>query len=214
MASENILEEIAAEIAQCTKCPLSQSRKNTVPGEGPTDSEIMFIGEGPGFYENEQGLPFVGPAGKFLDELLNNAGLKREQVYITNVLKCRPPGNRDPQEEELNACRDYLERQIMAIKPKVIVTLGRHSMARYFKDVKISMMHGQATWIKGQLVVPMYHPAAGLHQPSLKAVIRKDFEMLPAYIQKARKANRSYDPFSEQQGTLNDHKDPTQLSFF
>ena len=125
MTPENTLVEIRAEIAQCTKCPLAYGRKNTVPGEGPTDAEILFIGEGPGFYENEQGKPFVGQAGKFLDELLESAGLKRDRVFITNVVKCRPPGNRDPEPTELEACATFLDRQITILNPKVIVTPGQ-----------------------------------------------------------------------------------------
>lgn len=146
----------------------------------------MFIGEGPGFYEDEQGLPFVGPAGQFLNELLQKAGLERKDVFITNVVKCRPPGNREPQEDELSACRYYLESQIQIIKPRLIVTLGRFSMANYFHEAKISVIHGTAMWVRGQMIVPMYHPAAALHQPSLRNSIEKDFAKLPEYILKAR----------------------------
>ena len=131
MDREQILSQIAEETAACTRCNLQFSRKMSVPGSGPVDAEIMFIGEGPGFHENEQGEPFVGAAGRFLEELLQNIGLSREQVFITNVVKCRPPGNRDPQNEELEACDGYLQRQIQAINPKVIVTLGRFSMQKF-----------------------------------------------------------------------------------
>jgi DNA polymerase len=144
----------------------------------------MFIGEGPGFHENEQGRPFVGAAGQFLDELLTGINLKRQQVYITNVVKCRPPGNRDPQTEELEACSDYLERQIKAINPKVIVTLGRYSMARFLPNAKISEIHGQAIRVHGRLIVPMYHPAAALHQPSLRSAVENDFARLPEWMAK------------------------------
>jgi DNA polymerase len=146
----------------------------------------MFIGEGPGFYENEQGRPFVGAAGKFLDELLERAQLGRKSVFITNVVKCRPPGNRDPLPEELLACSDYLERQIAAINPLVIVTLGRFSMSRFLPNVRISEVHGQPAWVRGRLVVPMFHPAAALHQPSLKTSVERDFARLPEWIQQAR----------------------------
>ena len=213
MSREEILQEIISEISVCTRCPLATARKNTVPGEGPADAEIMFIGEGPGFYENEQGRPFVGPAGKFLDELLAGAGLARDMVYITNVVKCRPPGNRDPQPDELAACANYLGRQIDTIKPIVIVTLGRHSMARYFNDAKISVIHGQSAWFNGQLVVAMYHPAAGLHQPSLKEVIRKDFSQLPNYVEKAKTNKINHTEISTP-SDLNDEENATQLSFF
>jgi DNA polymerase len=142
----------------------------------------MLIGEGPGFHENEQGRPFVGAAGNFLEELLGSIGLTREQVYITNIVKCRPPGNRDPQPAEIEACSGYLERQMRALNPKVIVTLGRFSMARYFPNARISAIHGRAQRIGGRLVVPMYHPAAALHQPSLRTTIAADFARLPQLI--------------------------------
>jgi DNA polymerase len=148
----------------------------------------MFIGEGPGFHENEQGRPFVGAAGKFLEELLGTIGMTREQVFIGNVVKCRPPGNRDPQAEEIQACSKYLERQIAAVDPKVIVTLGRFSMARYFPNAKISAIHGQARMVGGRMVMAMYHPAAALHQPSLRAVVVEDFARLPEVIKKAEEA--------------------------
>ena len=213
MNPEDTLVEIRAEIAQCKKCPLASGRKNTVPGEGPEDAEIMFIGEGPGFYENEQGLPFVGQAGKFLDALLENAGLSRERVFITNVVKCRPPGNRDPEPSELEACGSFLERQIEVIKPKVVVTLGRHSMGRYIPNAKISKIHGRSVWVKGQLIVTMYHPAAGLHQPKLKTVIMDDFKKLPEIIEQAKKSEsirKANHQFEEE----NQNNDPTQMSFF
>ena len=213
MNPEDTLVEIRAEIAQCKKCPLASGRKNTVPGEGPEDAEIMLIGEGPGFYENEQGLPFVGQAGKFLDALLENAGLSRERVFITNVVKCRPPGNRDPEPSELEACGSFLERQIEVIKPKVIVTLGRHSMGRYIPNAKISKIHGRSVWVKGQLIVTMYHPAAGLHQPKLKTVIMDDFKKLPEIIEQAKKSEsirKANHQFEEE----NQNNDPTQMSFF
>ena len=188
MSAEEELKTIAAEVSVCTKCKLCSGRKKAVPGEGPADARIMFIGEGPGFHENEQGRPFVGPAGKFLEELLAYIGMKREQVFICNVVKCRPPGNRDPEIDELQACSDYLERQINAINPAVIVTLGRFSMARFMPDAKISSVHGQARQIGGRLVVAMFHPAAALHQPSLKQSVIDDFKKLPALIAAKDKA--------------------------
>ena len=186
MAAADELKTIAAEVAACTKCRLHQSRKKSVPGEGPANAELLFIGEGPGFHENEQGRPFVGAAGKFLEELLASIQLRREQVFICNVVKCRPPENRDPMPDEMEACRLYLDRQIAAINPAVIVTLGRYSMARYFGAAKISGVHGQATKADGRLVVAMFHPAAALHQPALKGAIQDDFRKLPALIAKAR----------------------------
>jgi DNA polymerase len=183
---EQELKSVEAEVAGCSDCILHMSRKLSVPGEGPADSQIMFIGEGPGFHENEQGRPFVGAAGKLLESLLEKAGLKRDQVFICNVVKCRPPGNRDPQPEEIEACSRYLERQIRAINPKVIVTLGRFSMARYFPKARISAIHGQAKTIDGRLVIPFYHPAAALHQPKLRSVVEEDFARLVPLLEKAR----------------------------
>ncbi len=172
------LQEIHEEIRACTKCPLHAGRTNAVPGAGPVDAEVMFIGEGPGFHEDQQGLPFVGASGQFLDELLANAGIDRNSVYISNVVKCRPPGNRDPKPEEVEACKPYLDRQIELINPKVIVTLGRHSMARAFPNDKISRVHGQPRQVGEQVYFPMYHPAAALHQPSLRKTVEADFDRL------------------------------------
>lgn len=185
------LQQIAEQTAVCTRCKLHYSRKNAVPGTGNPHSEIMFIGEGPGFHENQKGLPFVGPAGKFLDELLGEANLKREDVFITNVVKCRPPGNRDPQVEELEACKSYLERQIAAINPDVIVTLGRFSMGHFINNGKISSIHGRSFWSNGRMIIPMYHPAAALHQPSLRPVVVADFKKLPEMIRKAQETRRN-----------------------
>jgi len=201
MNSVELLNQVAAEAAVCSKCDLQYSRKLAVPGEGPANAEILFIGEGPGFHENEQGQPFVGAAGKFLEELLASIHLKREQVFITNVVKCRPPGNRDPQAEELAACSDYLERQILAINPKVIVTLGRYSMARFLPNAKISEIHGQAVRVHGRLIVPMYHPAAALHQGSLRRTIEEDFKKLPKILEEAKKkqdTGRPEEPVAQQ----------------
>jgi DNA polymerase len=204
MSDADTLEKVAAEVRACKKCPLHKGRKHAVPGEGPAAAEIMFIGEGPGFHENEQGRPFVGAAGKFLDELLAGAGLSREQVWIGNVVKCRPPGNRDPQSDELSACGDYLDRQIALLNPKVIVTLGRFSMARYFPGAKISAVHGQARTVGGRLVVAMFHPAAALHQQSLRRTVEEDFKKLPGLIAQA----------NPPAAAAPDEPPPTQLSMF
>ena len=182
LEAKELLEQVAKEVAGCEKCELHLSRKRSVPGEGPANAEIMLIGEGPGFYENEQGRPFVGPSGQFLDELLHKAGLKRADVFICNVVKCRPPSNRDPQPDELAACRPYLDRQLEAIQPRVIVTLGRYSMGHFLTNAKISAIHGRASWVNGRLIVPMYHPAAALHQPALRKDIEADFANLPKMI--------------------------------
>jgi uracil-DNA glycosylase family 4 len=185
VATEEELDGIAHEVSVCKQCRLHASRKHAVPGEGPRNADIMFIGEGPGFHENEQGRPFVGAAGKFLEELLASIGYRREQVFICNVVKCRPPGNRDPLPDEIQACRPYLDRQIAAIQPKVIVTLGRYSMARFFGEAKISAIHGRAQVADGRLLVAMFHPAAALHQPSLKRTVEEDFLTLPGLIARA-----------------------------
>jgi DNA polymerase len=142
----------------------------------------MFIGEGPGFHEDKQGRPFVGAAGQFLEELLASIDLKREQVFITNVVKCRPPANRDPEPDEIDACQPYLDRQMEIIRPKIVVTLGRFSMARYFPNAKISQIHGQAKKMGGVIYYPMYHPAAALHQPSLRSTVEEDMRRIPELI--------------------------------
>jgi DNA polymerase len=149
-----------------------------------------------------------------LEELLQSVGLKRTDVYITNVVKCRPPGNRDPQDEELSACRDYIDRQIRILKPRIIVTLGRYSMARYMQEAKISLVHGNAMWIKGQMIIPMYHPAAGLHQPSLKTTIQKDFEKLPEFIIKARSMPVNQMDETSQPSSESNKPEATQMNLF
>ncbi len=208
MYLEDELKQVAQEVSGCNHCALQYSRKLAVPGEGSAQAEIMFIGEGPGFHENEQGRPFVGAAGKYLDELLANVHLVRSNVFITNVVKCRPPGNRDPMPEELIACSGYLERQIQAINPKAIVTLGRYSMAHFLPNAKIGNMHGQAVKVKGRLVIAMYHPAAALHQQSLKSTIEQDFSRLPELISQAARMPENVERESEEK------KEPKQLSLF
>ena len=217
MDQKDILNQVAAEVRVCIQCQLNVSRKNAVPGEGPANAEVMFIGEGPGFYENEQGRPFVGAAGKFLDELLQRAHLQREKVFITNVVKCRPPGNRDPLPEELEACSWFLDRQIEAINPMVIVTLGRFSMAKFMGNVRISDVHGQSRWVNGRLVVAMFHPAAALHQPSLKNAVLDDFGRLPGYLTQARTNHdkmQAMQTAHQEEENLPDENNPTQLSLF
>jgi DNA polymerase len=200
------LTDLAAQIRTCTRCPLHQSRTNAVPGEGPEHAEIMFIGEAPGFYEDQQGRPFVGQAGKYLEELLGKITLRRDQVAIYNVIKCRPPQNRDPLPEELEACRVYLDQQIALIRPKVIVTISRFAMARFFPDKKISQIHGSAKRFDEYVIVPMYHPAAALHQPSLKPVLEADFKKLPGYIRDLARI----EPAAEEEKK----EEPKQLSLF
>ncbi len=188
MTAEETLAKLAQEVSVCTNCALHTSRKKSVPGDGPANAEIMFIGEGPGFHENEQGHPFVGASGKFLDQLLAQADLTRAEVFIANVVKCRPPSNRDPLPEELAACDEYLEAQIQTIDPSIIVTLGRFSMGKFISDVKISAVHGQMRKVGDRFVIPMFHPAAALHQPQLKPSILGDFAKLPEQLNEARAA--------------------------
>lgn len=183
---ENIdkLNAIREELRTCRQCALAKGRHKVVPGEGPHKVQVMFIGEGPGRNEDQQGKPFVGQAGMVLDELLSAAGLKREEVFITNVVKCRPPNNRDPLPEELRACRHWLDAQIELLNPEIIVTLGRFSMARFIEDARIGRVHGQAFEIEGRKVVTMYHPAASLHNPALKDSMFADFARLGGIIKK------------------------------
>ncbi|MEI6289436.1 MAG: uracil-DNA glycosylase [Chloroflexota bacterium] len=192
MTAQDNLAVIAGEVANCTQCILHTTRTMSVPGEGPANSEIMLIGEGPGANEDKQGKPFIGTAGKFLVELLGQAGLQRSDVFICNVVKCRPPLNRDPFPEELSACGQFLNRQIEVINPRIIITLGRFSMAKYLPSVKITQVHGQMRRITAEnqpdrFVIAMFHPAAALHQPPLKSTILADFARLPQLLEIARK---------------------------
>ncbi|MCD6599180.1 MAG: uracil-DNA glycosylase [Dehalococcoidia bacterium] len=181
------LTELYAEIANCQDCGLAKHRIKVVPGEGAEDAELFFIGEAPGWHEDQQGRPFVGPAGAFLDQLLSSIGLSRNQIYIANVVKCRPPGNRDPLPDEIQACRKWLDRQIELIQPSVIITLGRYSLMRYFPHESISKVHGKPRK-KGDLVYyPMYHPAAALHQGRLRQVIQADMIKIPEILAQAGK---------------------------
>ena len=212
MNTEETLTQIAKEVSVCTNCELHHSRKKAVPGDGPAHAEIMFIGEGPGFHENEQGRPFVGAAGKFLDQLLAQAGVTRADVWIGNVVKCRPPENRDPLPDELSACDLYLERQIEAINPSIIVTLGRFSMGKFMKGAKISQVHGEMRKIDNRYVIAMFHPAAALHQAALKPAILADFAKLPELLKEARTALGKSAPQAKKEELK--EEDPKQLSLF
>ena len=182
-------EDLINRIRSCTLCTLSEKRTQAVPGEGALDAGIMFVGEGPGFYEDRDGRPFVGPAGKFLDELLQSIGLRRETVYITNMVKCRPPNNRDPLPGEVSACRPYLDSQMEMIAPEVIVTLGRHSFLKFFPSQSLTKARGRSQRWKDLTVYPIYHPAAALHNPRLRSVIVEDFRRLPEVLRTAREAS-------------------------
>ncbi len=180
------LKEIREEVAPCLKCSLSKTRKNAVPGEGNHLAKIMFIGEAPGATEDEKGIPFCGAAGKFLDEMLSSIGLNRENIFITNTVKCRPPGNRDPEDSEKIACRPYLEHQVALIKPKLIIALGRHAAASLLPgQPSISKIHGKALQRPNGIVyLPLYHPAAALHNGGLRQTLMDDFSKIPVILKK------------------------------
>jgi uracil-DNA glycosylase len=180
------LVELCEEIAACQDCELARHRTRVVPGEGAEDAGLFFIGEAPGWHEDQQGRPFVGPAGQFLDQLLASIGLRREDVYIANVIKCRPPQNREPLPGEIEACRRWLDRQIEIVQPVMIVTLGRYSLARYFPNESIGKVHGRPRKLEGIIYYPMYHPAAALHQGSLRSVIETDMLRIPQILAKAK----------------------------
>jgi DNA polymerase len=177
-------EKLKVEVENCRRCPLHKNRRNPVLGDGPLESQVMLIGEAPGYWEDVQGKPFVGAAGKLLNELLASAGLSRSQVYITNVVKCRPPGNRDPKPAEIEACSPYLERQLNIIRPKIICTLGNHAAAKIlpmfgFKIKPISQIHGKifrSSSLFGEMaIIPMFHPASALYRPPVKEILFKDW---------------------------------------
>jgi len=176
------LEEFHQSIANCSKCALCQSRTQVVPGTGNPHASIMFIGEAPGKNEDIQGEPFVGAAGKFLNEMLAEIGLKREDIFIANTVKCRPPNNRDPLPEEIKTCLPYLKQQILLIKPKVIVTLGRFSMNLFFPDAQISKVHGQILMKDSLKVIALYHPAAALYNGGMRETLKQDFQVLKKFL--------------------------------
>lgn len=188
---QELLNNLNEKMLACSKCALRSGCQRVVPGEGTAEAEIMFIGEGPGKKEDEIGKPFVGAAGKFLDEMLGYINLKREDVYIANVVKCRPPENRDPLPEEAQSCWPWLLEQIKLIQPKLIVTLGRHSMERFFPEQKISQIHGKALRkdfpeIGKQVIYALYHPAAALYNGSMREVLIKDFKKIPKILEKIK----------------------------
>lgn len=214
---EQELHSLDDEVRACTRCPLAETRTRAVPGEGPIDAEIMFIGEGPGFHEDRQGRPFVGPSGQFLQELLASIGLQRSQVYITNVVKCRPPNNRDPQPNEIEACMPYyLDRQIELVDPKVIVSLGRFSMSKFFPGKSITRIHGQPKREGKRIIFPMFHPAAALHQPHYREMIEQDILKVPALLEELRAAQRRPEPLPAPPEVPSAPEDdqPQQLSLF
>ncbi len=184
------LTKITQAVSNCQNCNLFKTRTFTVPGAGNPRAEIMFIGEGPGKNEDLQGKPFVGAAGKYLDQLLSSINLNREDIFITNIVKCRPPGNRDPFPIEINTCSPYLKAQIDIIKPIIICTLGRHAMNFFLPDLKISRDHGQPKRFQGQVFLPLYHPAAGLYNPANRNAIESDFKKIPLIIKKIKQEQK------------------------
>lgn len=179
------IDKVAKEVAASCCCGLGNLRTNPVPGDGSACAKIMFIGEAPGANEDLQGKPFVGAAGKFLAEMLASIGLNREDVFITNVLKCRPPNNRDPLPEEKAACMPYLQRQIEIINPVLIVLLGRHAMENFIPKAQISKVHGQPKKVGGRIYLPLYHPAAALYNGSQREILKEDFKKIPEVFKKA-----------------------------
>jgi DNA polymerase len=194
------LEAIAAEVRTCTRCPLHEGRTQAVPGEGHPSTEVVFVGEGPGFHEDRQGRPFVGRAGELLVRMLASIGWRREDVFITNIVKCRPPGNRDPEPAEVAACAPYLHRQLAALDPALIITLGRHSMARFMPGTSISRAHGTvqpvdpATGAPAADVLALYHPAAALRTPAIEAASFADIALAPRALDEARARRRGDTP--------------------
>lgn len=199
------LEDIAKKVKVCTLCPLHTGRTLAVPGVGRSDADIMFIGEAPGYYEDQQGLPFVGASGKYLGELLTLIGLSRNDVFITNVVKCRPPGNRDPQQDEIDICMpSYLRDQIDIIRPKLIATLGRFSMALFFPPTaRITKIHGQPKRADGRIYYPLFHPAAVLRNPNLRPAMETDFRRMSTLLEEMSTAE-----------IPEDEPPPKQLSLF
>lgn len=186
------MRALEGEVHGCHRCPLATGRTHAAPGEGNLNALVMMVGEGPGFEEDRQGRPFVGASGRFLTEMLHRVGIDRKDVYITNVVKCRPPGNRDPQPAELEACADYLTRQVAIVNPRIILTLGRFSMRRWFPEGTITNLHGQLRNIgRGRVAMAMFHPAAALRNPQWQVEFERDLGKLPRLIERARKANEA-----------------------
>jgi len=188
MKKQERLAQIAKQVTKCQRCGLYKNANRPVPGEGDPDAKVVFVGEGPGYHESQQGLPFVGVAGKLLDKLLQEIGFDRKDVWVGNMVKHRPPGNRDPLPEEIEACRPFLDEQIKIINPEIIVTLGRFSMNKFLPGEYISQVHGQARFVdfagKRRIVIPMYHPAAALRNGRIMEEMQKDFKKISQFLEK------------------------------
>ncbi len=207
------LAAIAEQVRVCTRCPLYKGATNPVPGAGNPHAEIMFIGEGPGYHEDQQGLPFVGRSGDYLTALIELIGFTRDQVFITNVVKHRPPENRDPLPDEILACKPYLDEQVEIINPLVIATLGRYSMARYFPDGKITKIHGQPKYANGRAYMPLFHPAAVLRNPDMRPDMETDFRRILEVLEKVKqeRASGKLQPAAQQKPP---DEPPKQLKMF
>jgi len=212
MTKQEALSQIAEEIKKCRRCPLGEKATQAVPGEGNSEAQVMFIGEAPGFWEDQKGIPFCGAAGKLLDKLLAQAGLKREEVFIANILKHRPPQNRDPQPQEIEACQFFLDRQIEIIKPQVVVSLGRFSLNKFSPGASISQIHGQPRLINfgGEelVLVPMYHPAAALRNGKIMKEEEEDFRRLGEFL---KKMNGEKESFSQDKAAVKQEEKEEQL---
>jgi len=189
---QTLLEDIAAQVRVCPRCRLCETRTNAVPGEGPPDARVMFVGEGPGFQEDRQGRPFVGPAGQLLNQLLLDAGLRRPEVFITNLVKCRPPNNREPHPDEVEACSEYLEGQIALLQPRLICLLGRPATQTILDpSAAMTRVHGRVFEKDGLRFMPIYHPAAALHNPGMRTPLEGDFRALAAVVRDSLESNAS-----------------------
>lgn len=208
------LQQIAGEVSVCTKCPLYRGRTHAVPGEGPINADIMFIGEAPGRNEDLQGRPFVGQAGRLLEDLLAEIGLTRDDVWIGNVVKCRPPNNRDPMPEEIAACSVYLERQIALLQPKLIATLGRYSMEKFFPGARITRVHGQAKRAGDRVLIPLFHPAYILRNMSALPDAKRDMRKIPRLLERLERvlAEEAAVGQAPQQPATAESHEPEQLS--
>ena len=203
MTVSEVLDHLAQQIRSCQKCPLGRLRTHAVPGEGSADAEIMFIGEAPGYHEDQAGRPFVGASGRLLDQLLAENQLSRDDVFISNIVKCRPPANRDPLPAEINACLPWLQQQIEIIDPLLIVTLGRFSMAHFFPaTARITRIHGQPLLQERRIIVPMFHPAAALRNPKWMQAMREDFARLPQLLEQVRAQRQAQDADDAEQLSL------------
>ena len=208
------LDDVAQAVRACTDCPLHRGRSNAVPGEGNPSAELMFIGEGPGFHEDRQGRPFVGPAGSLLEELLASIGANRDAVFIANMVKCRPPDNRDPQPSEIAACSKYLDRQIELVNPKLIVTLGRFSLGRFFPGESVTRARGRLRQKGGQLIFPVLHPAAALRRPELRETMVEDFGAIAAILAETPEPEAVDPPFGSGDSATTEPDPASQMDLF